>query len=212
MKRILAVAAVITLLVPGLAKAQVSVGLRGGLTRTKINLQEEGSIDFQWKNGFLFGGFVQAPMNETFGIRAGARFTRKGGEVLARNGFITVDLDYLSVPGLGVLTFPVSGPWTATLMGGAVVSFEVTCERRAEIDGESFPTRDCEESGIDTKSVDLGVQLGGGLGYELRDAAALFLDVGFELGLINQNPTPRLGESARNRALLVSVGVDYPIG
>lgn len=211
MKRILAVVAVITLLGPGLAEAQVSVGLRGGLTRTRINLQEEESDEFRWRNGFLVGGFVQAPMNETFGIQVGARFTRKGGEILARNGFLRVDLDYLSVPGLGVLTVPLSGPWAAKLMGGAVVSFQLACKRHAEIDGESVPTVDCEESGIDTKSVDLGVQLGGGLAYELRNAVALFLDVGFELGLINQNPTPRFGESARNRALLVSVGVDVPI-
>lgn len=212
MRRILAVTAAIVVLAPGLAEAQrLSMGFRGGLTRAKVALDEEGSTDFRWKSSFLAGGFVRVPMTPAFRIESGASFVRKGGELLAQNGFVTMDLDYLSMPILGLMTIPMSGPLSLQLFGGPVVSLELSCALTGEVDGIAADALDCDDGGIDTKSVDLGIRVGTGLAYGFANAVSLFVDAGFEHGLINLNSTPQPGESAANRAFLVSVGVDLPI-
>lgn len=47
--------------------------------------------------------------------------------------------------------------------------------------------------------------------YHIEDAASLFLDVGYDFGLTDIDDSEGEG-SAKNGALLVSVGVDFPMG
>lgn len=213
MKRtILACATLATFTFPALAEAQASVGFRGGLTRTDLSVEtDDTNVEFGSKTGIVLGGFVQFPMGESLGLQTGLNYTQKGSEFTDEDGTADLELDYFEVPLLAVYAIPSSGPFGVRLMGGPVVSLESSCEVSGEVEGVET-TADCEDLGIGTKSVDFGIQVGGGAIYDIQGVAALFLDVGYNFGLTNIDDDPDEGESAKNRALLVSVGVDFPLG
>ena len=123
-----------------------------------------------------------------------------------------MDLDYLSVPVLAVLHAGSSGPWGLRLMGGPVVSFELTCALSGEVEGITADGSDCDEGGSTPRRWISASTFGAGVSYGLGSGASLVLDTGFEFGLLNLNQTPQEGEAARNRAFLVSVGIDFPVG
>jgi hypothetical protein len=84
------------ILFSAVARAQISVGLAGGL-----NVSSYTSYKFtsDWKTGLHAGGYVEIPLSRRFALEADLLYSQKGGEyTVGSAGQYTQRLNYLSLP------------------------------------------------------------------------------------------------------------------
>jgi hypothetical protein len=176
----------------------------------------EGDIDGS-KLGFLFGALVTIQLNEYLGVQSGLVWTRKGGDgeavfeidspLIDQKGTaeITVTLDYVEIPIVGVLRFPVGPVSSLRLLAGPVLGFNSNAEFEASAAGASSTT----DIGDQVKSVDVGGVVGAGFAFP-TGLVNLQVDVRYTVGLSNVNDTD-LDFDIKNRSFSVLAGVGIPL-
>lgn len=171
--------------------------LRGDDTDARLAFSDEdigageitGDIDGT-KIGFSAGALVTVGLNENFGIQSGILWGRRGGdgEVTIRGDIpglgivdlsadVTVTLDYIDIPILGVFTFPAGETMSVRAMVGPVLAFNSNAEVEISVAGGSGS----EDIGDVIKSVDVQGLLGAGLVFHLTNINFI-VDGRFALG------------------------------
>ena len=197
---------------PSIAQAQTKIGLRAGAAITKISGDDLNGATAQ--TGFTVGGFALLRLTDRLALELGAAFTRKGAQALSDDGTdVSLDLDYVEIPLLGVLSIGRAGKLTARVYAGPVLGFENRCQ--VTMEGIIRLTLECDdpllEGDVDTAPFDIGGLLGFGLSIDLGARMALDVDGMGNLGLTPIDE-PRIDEANRNRAFMVTAGLSLVVG
>lgn len=159
-----------------------SFGLKAGLNVANISFEDEDDffdipgIDKQPRLGFVGGVTADVPFSSSFGLRAEVLYSQKGYavhfdpsqvEALTRGGFdegtVTAKIDYLEVPVLANVMFPMQNGLEIGLQAGLAPAFKLStgvgCSGFEDSNAcEDFEADENDPDGI--KSFDLGGALG----------------------------------------------------
>jgi hypothetical protein len=187
------------------ARAQVTLGLKGGLNISNLSAKDaDGStVDFDSRTVFTGGAYLQAGLGSVLALQAEALYSPRG----ANDDGANLDLTYFDLPLLVLIRVPAgdSAIWPI-LYAGPVLSFETKCRLK----GEEGASLDCG-SGADglfrTKNTDVGVTFGGG--FEVfMGSYTLQLDGRYNLGLVDIDVTTGgAAGSLKNRTWSFYVGL-----
>jgi hypothetical protein len=165
------------------------------------------------RTGFAGGVFMNVSATPMLSVQVEALYTQKGGNgraAITRNGTtfvgadVTIELDYLEFPVLGMATFP-AGPLDVSGFGGFSVGLNTSSNAVVAIGGTSET--------IDIKSLVGGAELSGIVGLGLSFGVGSFsvvVDGRFEYSLKNINSAGT--EDIRNGTYLLMVGAAIPTG
>ncbi len=162
------------------------------------------------KIGLTGGVLVTVGLNNSFGIQSGLMWSRKGGDgevsatlgSLNLTGDLTITLDYVEIPILGVLSFPVGETVDIRAMAGPVLSFN----SKAEIEVADVTT----DIGDFVKSVDIGILVGGGLVIPLT-SVDFIVDARYTFGLSSVDDTSA-DLDLKNGSFTILAGIGIPLG
>jgi hypothetical protein len=189
--------------------AQVVLGAGAGFRSASIALDPDDDDLDGSRTGTAFFGFVGIPVSESFRLQPGISLVQKGAKDSEDD--VTLELDYLEVPILGVFSLPSEGPVGVHFFAGPTIAFERKCSVTGEDEGISLDV-DCEASGVETKSTDIGVALGAALSYATSETMNLFLAAGYGLGLSNVADGEDDDQTAKNRVFGIDVGLSFLVG
>ena len=185
--------------------------------------------------GFAGGGFIRMYVNDLFSLQAEAMYTQKGGQgnitgtvlYTASNnvdylgditGVMTLSLDYVEIPILGIFSFPGDDNWTLTGFGGIATAFTVNADAR--LDGKiTFPQGNLSSVIVDyNETLDLdsmisSMDVGGIIGVGLEVAAGnvqLLFDARLTFGFMSVLESGDKG--IYNQAVSVFGGIGIPFG
>ncbi len=163
------------------------------------------------RSGLAAGGFFRLGFGPA-SLQTELLYVQKGGggEVsIPGEGSASIDLelDYVEVPVLLRLAVPV-GLFRSYIFAGPAVSFEVGCQVRFEVLGES-ETEDCEDD-FDRSTTDVGVMAGAGFALPVG-IGRILLEARYNVGLVNLEDDPEGNNDIKNRALNVFAGFSIPL-
>ena len=189
------------------AQAQVTLGLKGGLTLSKMNADEADgtSIGLDRRTTFGGGAYLQVGLGSVMTLQAEALYTQKGART--DDSITTLELSYIDVPLLFLVRVPAGDAAIIPILyAGPVVSFETKCQLK-DSGGSSA---DCSaDSGIlfQTTSTDFGAAFGGGFEVFMGQYT-LQLDIRYTHGFVNivDSAAEQTG-SAMNRTWSFYVGL-----
>jgi hypothetical protein len=170
------------------ASAKPRLGLVAGFN--VANLDIDGRSGLGARTTFAFGGAVDVPISERFGVRVDPMFLSKGGKATKQNAYWGVfnaefDLDYIEVPVMA--RFDLATTETrGYLLGGFGLGFAAS--REAELSGNGRTEK--VDFGDVFSSTDVSLDLGAGIGIPAGTGRVTF-DGRAALGLtdINQGGT-----------------------
>ncbi len=192
------------------ARAEISLGLKGGICVSQITSDV---LDPKWRTGAGGGVSLAIGLLPQLEFAPELLYVRKGAELFATDitiGGITFgdirtnfDLDYVELPLL--LRFNLLPTSRARLMleGGPVVALK-TAEKLTTSGLASLSL-----SSDEIKSNDYGLMLGGGVGLPLG-TARLTLEGRYTFGLADVNDLPFGGELKNSDALILA-GLEFPL-
>jgi hypothetical protein len=204
-------------LVPTGARAQGTLGIKGGLNVSSLSVDDPGNpdIEFDSQTDFLVGAFLQCGSDGWFALQAEALYSQNGAKSQGGDPEVTLNLNYLRVPVLLMARLS-SGESRLhpILYAGPQVAFETRCQVTGEQDGVSmsFGCDDPElDDPVETKSIEFGLVFGGGLEIPFSRLTA-HVDVRYNLGLTNLNSGTDAGEvSVKNRGWSFMLGLGLPL-
>ncbi len=185
------------------AQAQVTLGLKGGLTLASLDVEDSDGSDVDLDRRTTFGGgaYLQAGLGDVLALQAEALYTPKGASTSVGDG--TIALNYIDIPLLFLVRVPAgdSSIWPI-LYAGPVFSFETGCTLKDE--GVSI---DCAAGGFQTTSPDYGGAVGGGLEV-FMGRYTLQLDIRYTHGFGDVSDTPdESAAGAKNRTWTFYLGL-----
>jgi len=196
----------LVLLVPRAASAQLlSLGLRGGASSATMSVSGTSPDS---RTGFLVGPTGTVWISDVFAIQFDALYVTKGFRANGSDVTSSLDLSYLDVPITAVLSVPATnkGSLQARLQAGVSPGFRVQCSVDRGT-GDVTGITDCNPDNVGT--FDLGLIAGAGIKLG-RGRGGITLDATYTYGLLDVNLSSS-GIAARNRALMISAGVMFPI-
>ena len=173
-------------------------GVKGGVTLGDLN--ETGDADtasFDFRVGFLVGGFVTWPLGGRLEFQPEALFTQKGAKSDQLGGTSTEKLDYLDVPLLVSYRITGSRERNFAVFGGPSLGVLLRARSSASFGGTSF-----EENVKDqVESTDFGVVAG--LAYH---RGRFVVDGRYSWGLTDVDKETGDGVEIRNRGISFLAG------
>ena len=199
------------LIAPAAASAQTTLGVKGGIGIADLSVDDPFSedVNLDSRTTFTGGAFANFQLGETFFVQPEILYAPKGAKESEAGAEATFELDYLEIPVLFGAEFPIGEGLTPRVFAGPEVAFEIGCQVTGEEGGVSA-SFDCEDLGLETKSVDFGLVFGAGVGIPLG-GFELILDGRYDLGLTNIDDSGEEG-SVKNRAWQFMAGVGFPVG
>jgi hypothetical protein len=216
MRSLLTLATLVALVPSAALEAQSIIGFGAGIRSSSLNFDpsDQGAFDGS-RTGISVSGFVGIPLSETFRIQPGLGYAQRGGGESEQGVDVTLNLDYIEIPVMGVFSVPSEGPVGVHVFGGPMFAFEVGCSLSGKEGGISVDL-DCESQGSDirTKSFELGVALGAAVSYATSETMSIFGSAHYGLGLtdINDDPDSDGRETVKHRGLAVTVGLAFRRG
>ena len=175
-------------------RAQVGIGLRGGLNIASFSIS---SPDSHWdglsRSSYLgpsIGAIVQLRLSEWCFIRCEPGYVQKGTSYTLNSYFLqddtkrTLKMDFVNLPVLIGLQIP-GKQFSPYVFVGPNLGFTLT-------DGYN--------------SIDVAVDAGVGVFYRVSSGVSLFLDVRYSLGVSNLNSASPGEPEIQTRAILPSCG------
>jgi hypothetical protein len=197
---------------------EITVGIKGGINIADLEIDNsEGGEETDSRTAFGFGAYAEFGIGDVFAIQPEVLYAPKGATDQEEDVKLTFRVNYIEVPLLLKARIPVkSSAMRPSLYVGPVIAFETKCEVEGE-GGGITATADCDaisdfgaDADIKTKSVDLGIALGGSLAIP-AGPVILVGDVRYTLGLTNIDDTGIAEEVVKNRVWSFSVGVGMPV-
>jgi hypothetical protein len=191
-----------SLALAGEARAQTPVryGVVAGLNLASMGGDIGDELD-ESRMGFMAGGAVEFGLSPAFSIRPEIVYTQKGAKVSEGDDEFRLKSSYIEVPVLAKYSIPMQGSVRPHLMAGPAVAFNTGCTIEIEIGG-SEDSGDCEEGGLEFKSVDFGMVFGVGV-----DIQAFSLGIRYDLGLTDAPDDDSI--SGKNKVLSFVAGYTF---
>jgi hypothetical protein len=193
--------------------AQARIGFQAGLASATLGGADAGTPGSRM--GVHAGGFATVPVSSIVTLQGGVAWVEKGIEEQIDADLLgTVALSYLEFPMLIRVAIPSQAVVGAHVLVGAVLSYEVSCEVRAETLGGQRAAAPCDSpllgGGLPTKPTDFGFMLGGGITLLPRNRLSYFVQVAYELGIQSiDDSDPQF--DVKNRAILFAAGVTFSL-
>jgi hypothetical protein len=192
---------------PFSAQAQsTEFGFKGG-----VNIATWGGSDVDdadSRTGLIVGGSFAFNLSPTFAIQPELLYAMKGAKFTEGSESVTFKQDYLEIPVLARLTYPMApgSTFRPSLLAGPALGIELSCDLEGQ-DGGVTVSASCSDFGFETKSVDFGLVFGGELGID-RGGMRIGLEARYNLGL-----TSFLDESGsgdiKNRAFSIMATIAF---
>jgi len=179
-------------------KAQVHLGVSGGLNLANVNVDPDDGIDFSRLTAFGLGGVLDYGLSENVTLRFEPMYLQKGTTRFGAD----VKLAYLEVPVMFKYAFGTSNT-KPYIMAGPTFGFNLSAKIKAD-----------EEQDIkdEIKSVDFGLVLGAGVSLPMGNNS-LFLEARYALGLANINDAPDDPDlDIKTIGIQIFAGITFPIG
>lgn len=173
------------------------------------SIRNKDNSDLKFKTGYALGISYEYFMNETFGIKSGLMFERKGakdqlnkidseGNPTGKQD-IDIQYDYLVVPVL----FAYHTPGSVSFYANAGPYFGVLLKNMIYYEENDQYPGFREDFTSETNALDFGLSIGLGMNAELTDTFLLGADIKNNLGL-----TKTIG-SSKNNSLTLLLGLKY---
>lgn len=190
---------------------RLRLGIRGGLNiatwgGADVNDFETATgVSVTSRTGVTAGGLVSFPLGGLISLQPELLYVGKGAKFESGGSSATLNMAYVEVPVLLVITPGVQGSVRPSIFGGGAIAFKLSCNLSGGGSSDS-----CTNQGIDTKGVDYGVVFGAGLGFSVGTGELQF-DGRYDLGLGKiDNSSPPAAIS--NRGIVVTAGYLFRIG
>ena len=185
------------LLVPGAAfgASDIRLGLGGGFDVNGISTTP--SLNSSSRTGILLGATLEFPLSAGFCFVPGLGYVQKGYAV----GTFYQTAHYLDFPLLLKFRMPVTPELTFDGVAGPDLGIEVGTYWSNLLGGVFYNT------------LDLALNVGIGVEYELADQMRPFVQVSYSLGLLNvvDNSDGDSGITGTNHGLQILMGVNFPL-
>jgi hypothetical protein len=142
-----------------------TLGLLGGLTSSEVTVDAEDiSVTLDSRTGFAAGLSARFPLSPMLGLEIDGIYAEKGFKISDEGDSAELKLTYIDVPVL--LNYQLgSGQARPFLLGGGSVSFQAGCSVGAT-SGDISASAECDEVvEMEQKSLDLGLTVGAGIGF-----------------------------------------------
>ena len=189
------------------AQAQISIGPKVGINSANalIHVDEERNPPTTSRQGFIVGGVLEFGLSGALSIQIEPQYARKGyrlDDTFALQSFTVIaNLDYLEMPMLVKATWKTGG-FRAFAFAGPNIGFRVSAQL-SSVMPNSVETRHVEYS---TKDIDVALDLGGGIGFDMGKNTTFYTDARLSHGLTNIS-TRR--DSYHSRDFKVAVGLQF---
>ncbi|MBA7607097.1 hypothetical protein ES703_14249 [subsurface metagenome] len=218
MKKVLFLVTLIILLltlVPFDVKAsKICFGVKGGMNMSDITgedvelLEESLNLDLGIKMGMVGGIFLELGLTDMLGVQIEVLYSSKGSkgefEFLGVEGDMAFNLSYIDIPILLKFKIPIEGPIEPELFIGPSLGYNLSSEIVVEAEGE----KETEDLGDETKSIDFGLEFGGGVGYNLG-GGKIIIDARYVLGLTSISEYE--DEEIKNTNISIRLGYAFPL-
>ena len=181
----------------------LSLGLEGGLNLANVSITPSQTSNS--RTGLIIGGVLDIGISRNIGVTTGLRYTMKGFQVTNGGVTFTDKLNYLEVPALLKVKFPLTEvkPY---LVGGPVLGIRVSA---SEEQSNGTQTADVDASSA-YETIDFGLLFGGGLDFNIANKTDLFIQAGYGFGLSNiwkQSTTV----TVKNYGIKITGGVKFKL-
>lgn len=196
---------------PALAQVGFSVGGRAGIGIADLDVEDDEGLDSRL--GIVAGAFLGINLGPLFNLRPEVQYAQKGAEFTEADFTTTIKLSYIEFSVPATVNIPVEGaPIQPRVYAGPSLGLEVGCDVKVE-GGAVSASVDCEEFGLETKSVDFGVMFGAGVDIP-AGPGAITVDGRYNLGLsnINDSTDPDLAGDVKNRSWQFLAGFMIAVG
>jgi hypothetical protein len=195
--RFVSVLAAALLLSAASIQAQTTLGVRGGVSVSSVDLDVAETFDDSNRTGFDGGVFLDIGGSNILGFQIGAQYAQKGAELDFGEAVEELTLNYLEIPAVLKLGLPL-GVLKPSLLGGVALGFNTSCEGFGG---------DCDDEVTSTNFVgvlgaDVAVYLGG---------ISLWADGRFNFGLSDIADAADIDE-LKTRAWTLQAGIGVPLG
>lgn len=171
-----------------LLTAQISVGIQGGLNSAILNLSNKApEATLSYTNGFVFGAIINYEIIKIFSLQSEPRYIQKGERAQLDLGNIKTDTkvyhDYLELPIYFVTEFT-KAQFSPFALAGINMGYLLKAKAESIYNGkeETFDITD------DYKKLDIAIDLGAGLKYELSASTSLLLNTRYSYGIYDISP------------------------
>jgi hypothetical protein len=180
------------------AQAQTTLGVRGGVSVSSVDLDLGETFDDSNRTGFEGGVFLDFGRSSPLGFQIGAQYAQKGAELEFGDVVEDLSLNYLEIPAVVKLGIPLGG-LKPSVLGGVAMGFNTGCE--------GFGRDDCSENITSTNfsgllGADVVIDLGG---------LSLWADGRFHFGLNDIADAVEVDE-LKTRAWALQAGLGFPLG
>ncbi|WP_419165638.1 outer membrane beta-barrel protein [Candidatus Palauibacter sp.] len=216
MRRILT--SLLPLLVAAPLMGQTMVGVRAGLNRSTISVED--SSDQDARMGMIAGIDVALPLASAVELRVGGAYAQKGSGA-SEEGFgsfslqsFSLQMDYFQLSALARMGSPRDGGLSAGVLLGPWAAFNLSCDVSASLDLGEFGSTNVSESCRDdtiageVQGTDFGIAAGAGVELAVSEGLRVGLDLVYSIGLAELGGDGGI----KNRSLAVQAGVVIPFG
>lgn len=185
------------------AVAQVSGGVKGGVSFANLSDDSSREADLDNRTGIVAGGFVTWPVGAYFAIQLEGLYAQKGAAFDQSGVEGVTKLDYVEVPLLLVVSTapPRSSGASFQFFGGPSVAFKVRAKGSGTFEGETVDV-DIPDDSIE--KIDLGVVVGAGATF-----SRFSLEGRYTIGLSNINAETDDSTKVKNRTVAILAGVRF---
>ncbi len=187
--------------------AQLSLGVKGGMTMSNLNGDE--LTDKNMKIGFNVGLLADYEINQSSAIQTGLYFLTKGsryhGSFGSISGEVTVNPMYLQIPLHYAYKIAVTPGTRVVLHAGPYAAYGVGGKSKGKV---SIADQSIESKGVDVfgdngfKPFDAGLGLGVGAEF-----GSFLVDLGWDMGLVNIANVDNA--TIKNQSAYLSVGFKF---
>ena len=185
------------------ARAQVRGSVIGGYVSAKLAASFQGTtVTFASRTGFAVGLGMTRPVARDIEFAPEFLYVQKGFDQTAGTDELKFKLGYLEVPVLFRAMFAAGASARPFITAGPDIGVRVSCSGESTSGGSSV-SQDCTDvgnSGI--KSFDFGVMFGAGV-----TVRSVTVTARYDAGLADIQKNPPSGQSLKNRALMILVGL-----
>ncbi len=194
------------------ANAQITIIPKIGISVSKVayevpvvNIDKD---DLESVTGLVLGAGLEYKVNDLFSFQPELLYIQKGGRIDLGIVEGETKLNYLEIPLLAKFNFAVD-PVKLYLNAGPSLGFGIGGENKGNILGfGGSGDIDFGDGDDELKPVDVGLQVGGGVGYPLGQGT-LLLDLRYGAGLSNLSNAEDF--MFKNRTFTVAVGYAFSL-
>lgn len=160
------------------SQPSIELGLEGGLNLANVSITPSQTSNS--RTGLIVGGVIDIGISNSIGVTGGLRYIMKGFQVTNQGFTFTDKLNYLEVPVLLKVKFPLTEikPY---VIGGPVLGIRVSASEEQSGGGQSA---DVDASNA-YESIDFGLLFGAGMDFKVAPKTDLFIQGGYSFGLSN---------------------------